>query len=84
MPKLDYNTRRKQRISDEIQQEKEKADKLHNEIIQLIEDKGCFELIMEKREMRNLALLSIETLNSRIDNIGKKTGIEEQSLPKFK
>lgn len=83
MPKLEYNTRKKQRISEEIQQEKEKADKLHTEILELIESEGSFDLIMKKREERNLALLSIETLKSRIDNIGKKTGLEEQSLPKF-
>lgn len=79
-----YNSTKKRDLAKEIEGEKQYSDALHEEIMSLTARGADFDKIMKVRTDRNNVLIKIDTLQSRIDNIGKDTGITEQSLPKYK
>ena len=60
----------------------QESNSLHEQIMKLTE-KGYSEELMDLIQKRNQQLIIIETMQSRIDNIGSYTGITEQSFPKF-
>tara|TARA_R110002111_G_scaffold97662_2_gene150929 strand:+ start:582 stop:836 length:255 start_codon:yes stop_codon:yes gene_type:complete len=80
----EYKSNLKVSYINELKKEREKSNKLHLEIMLMLEQSSDVEEIMKVREKRNNIMIVIETLESRINNIGKKTGLEEQSIPKFK
>ncbi len=79
-----YNSTKKRDLAKEIATATIKSNELHSKQMALIDQNADFDEIMEVRTKRNNILIQIETLQSRIDNIGKATGIIEQSTPKFK
>ncbi len=78
-----YNSTKKRDLAKDIEAEKQYSDALHVEIMSLTARGADFDEIMKVRTDRNNSLIKIETLQSRIDNIGIYTGITEQSFPKF-
>jgi len=81
MARLNYNQRAI--LIKQIEKEKQIADNIFKERMKLQDAEADYEKIKPIRDKHSNQLIVVETLQSRLNNLGKQTGLEEFSIPKY-